>query len=220
MKRELDNSVDDQDICEVEHILKKRTRGKKTQYLVKWVGHKDPTWEPAYNMNGCKEALDQFEGSSKIIRKESKYIPPKSKYNLMQERYYSEPWKMLVGCILLNVTTGRQMKDVMLEILERWPTPKHLTLADDDELRELLTPLGLANKRTLTLKRFSQEWINGNWTLPDELYGIGQYGCDSYRIFVLGEWDKVSPTDKELIRYVEWMRENNCNTTLAGGKEN
>ena len=30
----------------VEEVLRHKFHGKKTLYLVKWVGYKDPTWEP------------------------------------------------------------------------------------------------------------------------------------------------------------------------------
>ncbi len=44
-----------------------------------------------------------------------------------------------------------------------------------------------------------------DWTYPRELYGIGKYGDDSYRIFCVDEWRQVSPRDKMLNKYHEWL---------------
>ena len=35
------------------------------------------------------------------------------------------------------------------------------------------------------------EYLTKNWQYPIELYGIGKYGNDSYRIFCTGEWKEV-----------------------------
>jgi hypothetical protein len=48
----------------VEEILQEREkrvgRGRRTEYLVKWVGYKQPTWEPAANLVDTA-ALDAWE---------------------------------------------------------------------------------------------------------------------------------------------------------------
>jgi hypothetical protein len=35
--------------------------------------------------------------------------PPRSQYNLLQEKYASDPWKVIVICMLLNLTKGDQV---------------------------------------------------------------------------------------------------------------
>ncbi len=47
-----------------------------------------------------------------------------------------------------------------------------------------------------------------DWTYPIELYGIGKYGNDSFRIFCVEEWRMVRPKDKMLNKYHEWLMEN------------
>ena len=42
------------------------------------------------------------------------------------------------------------------------------------------------------------------WKYPIELHGIGKYGNDSYKIFVLGEWKETKPNDKMLNKYHAW----------------
>ncbi len=55
--------------------------------------------------------------------------------------------------------------------------------------------------------RFSEEYLNKDWFYPIELYGIGKYGNDSYRMFCLNEWRDVKPNDPKLTLYHEWMEE-------------
>lgn len=53
--------TDDPDVYEVETVLdKRRGNGGDPEYLIKWVGYDDPTWEPASNLS--KDLVDEFEG--------------------------------------------------------------------------------------------------------------------------------------------------------------
>ena len=49
---------------EVEEILDRRNAGTKAkpkiQYLIKWVGYKEPTWEPEENVTHAAEALNDY----------------------------------------------------------------------------------------------------------------------------------------------------------------
>ena len=55
---------------EVEKILKEKIKPRKNpktgkmeyikEYLVKWIGYEDPSWEPEQNLNNCKELLSEF----------------------------------------------------------------------------------------------------------------------------------------------------------------
>jgi len=59
---------DDDATYEVEKILEARTKGKRTQFLVKWKGYEETTWEPMSNLRSAalkKEAkalLEQEKG--------------------------------------------------------------------------------------------------------------------------------------------------------------
>ena len=50
------------------------------------------------------------------------------------------------------------------------------------------------------------EYLSKDWTYPKELYGIGKYGNDSYRIFCINEWRHVKPRDKMLNKYHAWLK--------------
>ena len=120
---------------------------------------------------------------------------------LLQEIYQDDAWKMMVCCILLNLTKRQQVDLVRDELFSLYPTPYAMVNSDEYYLSHLLQPLGLYNKRAQTLKKFSQDWING-FNDIQECYGVGQYGKDSWNIFQLGEMTNLS-NDKVLTKYLK-----------------
>tara|TARA_B100001564_G_scaffold315603_1_gene290432 strand:- start:49 stop:339 length:291 start_codon:yes stop_codon:yes gene_type:complete len=87
------------------------------------------------------------------------------------------------------------------ELFSKYPTEYELMEADEDELSEILKPLGLYRRRAKTLIKFSWMWVNG-FTDVMELHGIGQYARDSWEIFQMNNMD-VKPTDKVLLAYLD-----------------
>lgn len=134
--------------------------------------------------------------------------PPASPYGLIEEYLYQDPWKLLVACMLLNVTSGLQVRKVIWRLFDIWPTAEAAAGATDDTLvvvEKLIQPLGLFRKRTIAIKRFSQEYLEAEWLDPIELHGIGQYASDAYFMFCRGNWQDVDPSDKDLLRYQQWL---------------
>ena len=125
---------------------------------------------------------------------------------LLQEIYQDDPWKMLVCCILLNLTKRQQVDTIRHELFSKYPTEYEMMEAKEDELSEILKPLGLYRRRARTLIKFSWMWVNG-FTDVMELYGIGQYAKDSWEIFQMDNVD-VNPTDKVLSAYLYMERKN------------
>ena len=78
-----------------------------------------------------------------------------------------------------------------------------------------MKPLGLNQRRAKNIIRFSHEYVHKDWKYPIELYGIGKYGDDSYRMFCLGQWDSVHPTDHKLNLYKVWLSERERNLTAG-----
>jgi|TARA_B100000900_G_C20357407_1_gene624881 methyl-CpG-binding domain protein 4 len=119
---------------------------------------------------------------------------------LLQEIYQEDPWKMLVCCILLNLTKRQQVDGVRHELFSKYPTEYEMMEADEDELSEILKPLGLYRRRAKTLIKFSWMWVCG-FNDVKELHGIGQYAKDSWEIFQNNNRN-VNPTDKVLLSYL------------------
>lgn len=119
------------------------------------------------------------------------------------------PWRMLVGCCLVNQTTGAQARPALAEILKRWPTPLHLATANASALRSILRPLGLWRMRGKRVTLLSLLWWGGVRD-PRLLPGVGPYALASWSIFVDGVMPKKLPEDGKLKAYVRHMRKKRC----------
>lgn len=125
-----------------------------------------------------------------------------SPLKLLQEIYHPNEWKIMICCICLNLTQGVQVHQVIKQLFKKYPNAKAMANARPTELKRIIKSLGLYNKRTDTLMKFSQEWLWKEWEQPRELHGIGQYAQDSFSIFAEGL--HIQPQDKELKKYVKW----------------
>ncbi|KAG1733245.1 uncharacterized protein EDB91DRAFT_1149688 [Suillus paluster] len=79
---------------------------------------------------------------------------------LIQEAVSDNPWQLLIAVKLLNVTTGRYAIPVFWKLINHWQTPRDMIEADNDELVNILRPLGLYNKRAAWLKEMSQRYLD------------------------------------------------------------
>tara|TARA_Y100000310_G_scaffold208719_1_gene209329 strand:+ start:407 stop:829 length:423 start_codon:yes stop_codon:yes gene_type:complete len=133
------------------------------------------------------------------------WIPPRSPYILLQELYVPDEWKILVCCLLLNQTSRKQVDPMIEEFFAKYPDAHTVVSAKEESLHKLLKPLGLWKRRTITLKRFSQEFLDGKWVSAKDLYGCGKYADDAWRIFCKGDWKHVEPNDHALNEYHDWI---------------
>ena len=134
------------------------------------------------------------------------WIPPKSPHDLLQEHYWDDQWKVLVCCLMLNQTSRKQVDQIIIEFFDRYPDAHALLAADEELLRELLHSLGMYNRRLKTLKRFSREFLRGEWQTASDLYGCGKYADDAWKIFCKGDWETIIPNDHALNDYHKWLK--------------
>ncbi len=134
--------------------------------------------------------------------------PPESPIGMLQESLWPNEWKILIACLLHNLTTRKQVDKVYEELFERYPDPISLKNADLEELQSLIKPLGMWKKRASTLKRFSEEYLKKDWKTPKELHGCGKYAEDCWKVFCSGAWREVETKDHALKRYKVWLEEN------------
>ena len=80
------------------------------------------------------------------------WTPPKSPFDLLQERYWPNDWKILIVCLMLNQTSRKQVEPMIERFFEKWPTALDAALADEDEMREVIRCLGMYNRRVKTIK--------------------------------------------------------------------
>ena len=119
---------------------------------------------------------------------------------LLQEVYLNDPWKMLVCCMLLNLTNRKQVDTIREELFTKYPTPNDMMKAEHLYLVDIIKPLGLYNTRAQRLIKMSEGYVSG-FKSVDELYGVGQYAKDSWEIFQNNNLN-VKPNDKVLQEYL------------------
>jgi len=122
--------------------------------------------------------------------------------DLMVQQQVDDAWQHFVGVIMLNQTGRKAVKTTLPEFLYWFPTALALLHADEDFVKSIIQPLGMMNIRYTRLVKMSQDYLTWDGNDATMLYGIGKYGSDSYEIFYKNNYS-VSPTDKELIRYIK-----------------
>lgn len=122
---------------------------------------------------------------------------------LIQEEYVQDPWKMLVCCILLNQTNNKQVRPVLSSVFELIPDPISAIGCDPERLAAVIKTTGFQNIKAKRIRDLSSKWVDG-FNDPMDLPGIGQYGRDSWEIFIKKNLS-VEPTDKKLLGYLEYI---------------
>jgi len=142
--------------------------------------------------------------------------PPRSKHNLLQEKYAPDPWKVMVICMLLNVTTGAQVKKKVKGFFKRYPDAQTAYTADPEKMAKYLAPLGCQRVKAKRIQRFSRAYVEEEWTYITELCGIGKYAADAYAIFCAGRATEVVPEDHKLVLYWKFA----CKLSLTQASQN
>jgi endonuclease III len=109
-------------------------------------------------------------------------------------------WQHMVAVIMLNQTGRKPVKQVLPLFLSKWSTPTDFVIAPEQAVKDVIWSLGMMNVRYTRLKRMTQDYLTWNMKDATMLYGIGQYGSESYRIFFNNE--RFEPKDKELRKYL------------------
>lgn len=131
-------------------------------------------------------------------------IPHRSPYGLIQEDLYPEEWKILVSCIMLNCTSRKQVEKIITTFFSKWPDPSTFLIAPQQEVADLISPLGFRNRRTKKLFEMSKIYLEGEWKHASELPGIGEYASRAWEIFVKNILGSQPPNDGALVVYWKW----------------
>ena len=123
---------------------------------------------------------------------------------MIQEYYFPDRWKMLVCCLMLNLTNRKQVDPIINGFFERWPSAEATSKAEELEMKDYLKSLGFYNKRAKTIIKMSKQFLEG-FSEAKQLYGCGKYADDSDRIFYKGLWKTTEPTDGALVSYKKFL---------------
>ena len=119
----------------------------------------------------------------------------------MVQQQVKSVWQHMVGVICLNLTNRVQVKAVLPKLFKKYPNPITFIRGHSSTQKKMLKPLGMVNKRLERLKKMSIDFLTWDYKDAKDLYGIGKYGDDSYRIFYKNETPK-NVQDKELKKYL------------------
>ena len=122
--------------------------------------------------------------------------------DLMVQQQVKNLWQHFVGVICLNQTGRIQVKRVLPEFFDKWPTPEAFLKSDTKTVIEVIKSSGFYNRRENSIRKMTQSYLTWDGNDATMLYGIGKYGSDSYRLFYKNEIpDNIG--DHELKRYVQ-----------------
>ena len=131
---------------------------------------------------------------------------PMSPIGMLQEEMWPDQWKIRVVCMLHNQTSRMQVDKVYKKLFSLYPSAIEMSKACVTTVASTLRPLGLYNRRSKALVRFSKEFLEKDWDKPSDLHGCGKYADDCYQVFCKMNWFDVHPTDHALNDYVDWAR--------------
>ena len=121
---------------------------------------------------------------------------------LMVQQQVDNVWQHMVGVICLNCTNRKQVKRILPKFFAKWSTSDQLLQATKEEIKQVIETLGMKNIRAERLYRMSEQFENWDGEDAADLYGIGKYGSDSYRLFYKNEIPE-DVGDHELNRYIQ-----------------
>ena len=123
------------------------------------------------------------------------------KDELMVQQQVDNAWQHMVGVICLNQTHRKQVKRILPDFFKRWPTHTSILQDTREDVEEMIAPLGMRRVRSERIYRMSEQFESWNGEDATELFGIGKYGSDSYRLFYKNEIPE-NVGDHELKRYI------------------
>ena len=123
------------------------------------------------------------------------------KDELMVQQQVDNAWQHMVGVICLNQTHRKQVKRILPDFFKRWPTHTSILQDTREDVEKMIAPLGMRKVRSERIYRMSEQFESWDGKDATELYGIGKYGSDSYRLFYKNEIPE-NVGDHELKRYI------------------
>ena len=122
--------------------------------------------------------------------------------DLMVQQQVENLWQHFVGVICLNQTGRLEVKRVLPEFFDKWPTPEAFLKSDKKTVIEVIKSLGFYNRRENAIRKMTQDFLTWDGEDATKLHGVGKYGSDSYELF----YKKRIPEnvgDHELKRYIK-----------------
>jgi A/G-specific adenine glycosylase len=117
-------------------------------------------------------------------------------------------WEVLVASCLLRKTTTKQVAEIYVEFIRKYPSPEALLRASEEEVRELIRLLGIEHQRSKQLIELARELIKrfGGQVPCDreslkELPGVGDYIASEVLLVFCNQPEPL--LDRNMIRVAE-----------------
>ena len=158
-------------------------------------GHSEHPEKPKPN---CPACVEEFQ---KVIMLWSK----SGNRTFPWRRVSRTPYELVIAEVLLQKTRAEQVAGLFPQILHRCPGWLDLATIPIADLEDLLKPLGLQNRRAVTLRALArlvtQEGLPDTAEGLQKLPGIGQYMARAIAAQLFGE--VVAPVDTNVARVLE-----------------
>lgn len=118
-----------------------------------------------------------------------------------------DPFRVLVAEVLLQRSRGTTVAGVYESLFKRWPDAEHLASADENEIIDVIRPLGLTG-RAVTLKRMAGQVVEAGGVPRSvesmlRLVGVGRYSASATAASAFGkEQPSVDGTSARVYRRV------------------
>ena len=145
--------------------------------------------------------------------------PSERASSLLQEEYAGDPWRLLAACNLMSRVSSHTTKvRCLTAFFARFPTPSELlALGAEDSaergasvVRPLIASLGLFANRFSALLDIAEAICSRPLFVVDlkggKIRGIGQFGYESFRIWIRREGASMRPGDRNLETYCAELR--------------
>lgn len=123
-------------------------------------------------------------------------------------RHTNDPYAVLIAEMLLRKTTAQQVDGLYKALIGKYPNAKSLSQADENELRDMIKPLGMEHKRAKLLREVSNVIIESyKGVIPSaqkellQLPGIGPYAANAVLSFSHAQ--DVPMVDTNFVRLIE-----------------
>jgi len=154
-----------------------------------------------------------FDDWATFVQSRMSTPPPASPHDLLQEYYAHDVWQLLCTCVLMSRVSSWETKhNTISAFFEAYPTPSHLLdVSDPDEVLKVIKPLGLFPGRMQSLVAISTKMLEMpqfvlGLNKEHKIYGIGEFGFQSYQIFCQNKGCSIHPGDKALAGFCNWQK--------------
>ncbi|ONK60976.1 uncharacterized protein A4U43_C08F24700 [Asparagus officinalis] len=190
---------------EEEEVVATNNRKRKKTEMNEKEEEEDKERKKRSRPRSAMTAKEKYMDCYKRVETGNTWEPPVSPYGLLQECHYTDPWRVLIICMLLNITSGVQVNRVLDEIFALCPNAEAATNVRQEDLASLIKPLGLSDLRSKRMMKLSRQYLENDWTHVTQLHGVGKYAADAYAIFCVGKPDQVVPEDHKLVDYWKFV---------------